>query len=74
LEKLARDAGFAVVYSECLHKYDLNNMVQWAATGKGCGKVGTKVFDPFTDAAFKSNLERQGIASHILVTLQKAQG
>lgn len=67
LTGLLRKAGFQVCRVNFVHKYDLMNIISWARDGKGSGKKGSDLFDRATEDAFRSNLERQGIASHIFV-------
>lgn len=67
LERLLIETGFHSIRVSFVHKYDLNNLVVWARDRKGVGTQGNELFDPFTEEAFRQNLERQGIASHILV-------
>lgn len=60
-------AGFGHCEVSYVHKYDLMNMVVWARDGMGQGTQGSDLFDRSTEDAFRTNLERQGIASHLLV-------
>ena len=71
LRRLLAEAGFQDIAVSFVHKYDLNNLVAWAHDRKGVGTVGSPVFDQFTEDSFRQNLERQGIASHILVSALK---
>ena len=71
LTTLLRKTGFRVCSVKFVHKYDLMNLVSWARDGKGRGKMGSDLFDWVTEGAFRSNLERQGIASHIFVETSK---
>ena len=66
------EAGFVIEEVESVHKYDLNNMIVWARDGKGEGKKGCPTFDRRTEEAFISNIERQGIGSHILLRARKS--
>jgi len=70
---LLERAGFMVETTQSVHKYDLNNMVNWLGNGKGVGKKGSSVFDQPSDDAFISHVERQGIGSHILITAKKPE-
>jgi len=67
LSHILKESGFQVCNVRFVHKYDLMNLVLWAREGKGNGKKGSDLFDPNTEDAFRSHLERQGIASHIFV-------
>lgn len=67
LTDLLRKTGFRVCSVSFVHKYDLMNLIGWTRDGKGCCKKGSGLFDRATEDAFRSNLERQGIASHIFV-------
>lgn len=71
LQHLLTKAGFKDIAVSYVHKYDLNNLVAWARDRKGVGTVGSEVFDQFAEDSFRQNLERQGIASHILVRAAK---
>lgn len=64
-------AGFTRIDTGYVHKYDLMNMVTWAKDGKGIGTKGSALFDETTEDSFRKNLERQGIASHILLKAVK---
>lgn len=71
LERVAVEAGFVVESVKYVHKYDLMNSFIWLREGIGQGKQGSELFDKYTEQAFCENLERQGLASHILISLQK---
>jgi 2-polyprenyl-3-methyl-5-hydroxy-6-metoxy-1,4-benzoquinol methylase len=71
LSRLLNEAGFEDVQVGYVHKYDLTNMLVWARDRKGVGTPGSELFDRFTEDGFRSNLERQGIASHLLVRATK---
>jgi 2-polyprenyl-3-methyl-5-hydroxy-6-metoxy-1,4-benzoquinol methylase len=66
-----REAGFQGIQIGNVHKYDLSNMVIWARDRKGAGSPGSDVFDRYTEENFRSNLERQGIASHLFMSAVK---
>jgi len=74
LENLLHQAGFKTVSKIFIHKYDLMNMIIWAREGKGQGKTGSTLFDKETEDDFRLNIERQGIASHILIEAKKNSG
>jgi SAM-dependent methyltransferase len=65
------EAGFQGIQIGNVHKYDLSNMLIWARDRKGAGSPGSDVFDRYTEENFRSNLERQGIASHLFVSAVK---
>lgn len=71
LERISAEAGFVVENAEYVHKYDLMNFVVWLRDGVGQGKKGSDLFDGYTEQAFSEHLERQGLASHVLVAMQK---
>ena len=71
LENLLHHIGFKNPHTKFVHKYDLMNLIIWARDGKGSGKVGSLLFDKNTEDDFRFNLERQGIASHILIKVNK---
>ncbi len=66
-----KDAGFRDINASFVHKYDLMNMVVWARDRKGIGTKGSEVFDGQAEGSFRNNLERQGIASHLLMKAVK---
>lgn len=72
LQYALRECGFINVQISFVHKYDLMNMIVWARDKKGIGTKGSEIFDRFSEESFRNNLERQGIASHILVKAIKA--
>ncbi len=67
LSALCRDAGFEVVDVRYVHKYDIMNLVVWARDRVGRGRPGSTLFDARTELDFRLDLERQGIASHLLI-------
>lgn len=71
LRRLMSEAGFAQIQASYVHKYDLTNMITWARDRKGVGTSESDVFDSFTEESFRSNLQRQGIASHLLMKASK---
>ena len=71
LKNVLRHAGFKNPSTKFVHKYDLMNLIIWAREGKGRGKTGSLLFDKQTEDDFRLNLERQGIASHILIEATK---
>lgn len=71
IRRLLAIAGFSPCRTTYVHKYDLMNMVIWARVGRGQGTRGSDLFDRHTEEAFRTNLERQGIASHFMVEARK---
>lgn len=71
LEFTFEQAGFTDITIGNVHKYDLTNMLAWAHDHKGVGTPGSDVFDCYTEEAWRSNLERQGIASHLYAVVRK---
>jgi 2-polyprenyl-3-methyl-5-hydroxy-6-metoxy-1,4-benzoquinol methylase len=63
--------GFRDIQVDYVHKYDLMNMIMWARDRKGIGTKGSEVFDSETEEDFCADLERQGIASHVLMRAVK---
>lgn len=60
-------AGFDVLETRHVHKYNLMNAMGWALHRKAQGNPSQAPFDARTEAGFAADLERQGIASHVLV-------
>jgi SAM-dependent methyltransferase len=73
LRTVLTKAGFDVLETRYVHKYDIMNMVYWLKDRIGRGKTGGEVFDYHTERTFNENLERQGISSHILIVARKSQ-
>ncbi len=71
LRRALKETGFVNIQSGFVHKYDLMNMIVWARDLKGIGTVGSEVFDSQTEQDFRTDLERQGIASHLLMKAVK---
>ncbi|MFY0592618.1 class I SAM-dependent methyltransferase [Roseivirga sp.] len=70
LNNLLEEAGFTIVKSTSVHKYDVNNLVAWARDEKPTGRSGSHL-DEFLEKGFRSNLERMGVGSHLLIIAQK---
>lgn len=66
-----KKVGFTDIQVNFVHKYDLMNMIVWARDRKGTGTKGSEVFDSQTEESFRAGLERQGIASHLLLKAVK---
>jgi len=73
LARVLGDSGFTVLETRFVHKYDLMNMVVWARDGVGRGRVGSEVFDQRTEDDFRLDVERQGIASHLLIRAKRTE-
>jgi len=71
LHRALKEAGFKNIQASFVHKYDLMNMIVWARERKGIGTKGSEVFDGRTEDHFRADLERQGIASHLLMKAAK---
>ena len=54
-----------------VHKYNIENSITWARESKPQGKIQSSVFDKFTEDTFRTNIERQGLSSHILIHAKK---
>lgn len=63
--------SFQHVDTSFVHKYNIENAINWALHFKGTGNKSSGIFDKFTEGAFRMNLERQGISSHILIHAKK---
>jgi len=64
-------AGLVDINISNIHKYDITNALVWARDRKGVGAPGSDVFDRSTEEAWRANLERQGIASHLYAVVRK---
>lgn len=63
---------FEQVQIEYLHKYGIENLVQWSKHGEpGSSKELDGFFDFHFDVLYKSEIERLGLASHLFITAQK---
>jgi 2-polyprenyl-3-methyl-5-hydroxy-6-metoxy-1,4-benzoquinol methylase len=71
LRRVLSEAGFKNMKVSYVHKYDLINLIVWVRDRKGIGTPGSELFDRHAEESFRSNLERQGIASHILIKAEK---
>ncbi len=71
LTRLLTEAGFRKVETGFLHKYDLMNMIVWARDGRGQGRKGSRLFDSGCESAFRANVEKRGVASHLFVRAEK---
>lgn len=65
-------AGFMHSKTVHVHKYSIMNMVNWALHGKGMGNQGEgTVFDAVSETGFRTDIERQGRSSHVMVKAVK---
>lgn len=72
LTALLEHVGFAVDSVRFVHKYNMMNMVKWLSEGKPTGNDHSRqIFDRHFEDAFRSHVERQGAASHLLVAAYK---
>jgi SAM-dependent methyltransferase len=71
LRVLFEKNGFVVEEFQSVHKYDIMNMITWASDKVGRGNQGSNVFDDFTERAFRTNIERQGRGSHLLMKARR---
>lgn len=62
-------AGYQIISEKFVHQYNLMNLVGWAKNRSPQG-VPVSLFDDFTEETFIANLEREGKASHILITAE----
>lgn len=72
LKGLMRSAGFSIASESCLHKYNFMNMVNWLKDGRPTGVSDPGNFDREFEERFRREIERQGVASHILVEGRKS--
>jgi SAM-dependent methyltransferase len=70
LEGLLVEIGFKILDATSVHKYDINNLVNWAKDDKPTGKSGS-MLDSYTEKSFRNNIERMGIGSHLLIIAEK---
>lgn len=68
---LAQCTSFDLIFFTYVHKYDIMNMIYWTRDKLGKGRCGNELFDIYTENNFNLNIERQGIASHLLAVLKK---
>jgi 2-polyprenyl-3-methyl-5-hydroxy-6-metoxy-1,4-benzoquinol methylase len=68
---LLEKAGFGNVSTDYLHKYNINNLLQWVRNGKpGAFDTGL-TFDEHFQNVYVEEIKRLGIASHIIITARK---
>lgn len=64
-------AGFEILETRHVHKYTIMNALGWALHRTAQGNPPAGPFDARTEADFAANLERQGLASHVLVRAKR---
>ena len=70
---LVRRAGLEVVAAGHLHKYSVMNLIHWLRDRRPRGNAGRGArFDEHFEAAYRDHLERQGLASHVLIEARKS--
>lgn len=68
---LLRNAGFAHISVGYLHKYTIDNILQWSKTGKpGVLNTGS-AFDVHFHNVYRAEIERLGVASHLFIVARK---
>ncbi|MFA5181666.1 MAG: class I SAM-dependent methyltransferase [Syntrophales bacterium] len=68
---LLEKVGFRDLSMDYLHKYNINNLLQWARNGKpGVFDTG-QAFDDHFQNVYVEEIKRLGIASHIFITARK---
>ncbi len=69
---LFKGAGFRSLSIEYLHKYGINNLVQWAKfSSPGELKLDRDIFDCAFNDVYRAEIERLGVASHLFITAVK---
>ena len=72
VQELFKDLNFKDLKIDYLHKYGIENMLRWMKYGEpGPINEFDGIFDRFSNANFKQNIERQGISSHLFITIVK---
>ena len=72
IHELFKDLNFKALKIDYLHKYGIENMLRWMKYGEpGPINEFEGIFDRFSNANFKQNIERQGISSHLFITIVK---
>lgn len=70
VRKLFEKSRFTSPKFGYLHKYDLNNLIQWSKHGNP-GSTKFNYFDRHFHTLYKAEIERLGIASHHFITATK---
>lgn len=71
VEYLFAQTKFENVIIDYLHKYNLDNLIQWVKHGKPGSTSLRQNLDRSFDTIYKSELERLGISSHFFITARK---
>lgn len=72
LQHMLQQHGFKLHAHVFVHKYNMSNMVNWLRESRPTGNPPGGVFDRCSEETFRSNVERQGRASHVLLRAEKA--
>ncbi len=68
---LLEKVGFRSISVGYIHKYNLNNLLQWMKNGKPGAFDTSGVLDDHFQTIYVEEIERLGIASHIFITAKK---
>lgn len=68
---LLEKAGFQNVSMDYLHKYEINNLLQWVKNGKPGAFDTGRTFDDHFQNVYVEEIKRLGISSHIFITARK---
>ncbi|MGO9138876.1 MAG: class I SAM-dependent methyltransferase [Syntrophales bacterium] len=68
---LLEKVGFRSICCSYLHKYNINNLLQWAKNGRAGVLHTGPTFDGHFQDVYVAEVERLGIASHIFITAKK---
>jgi len=69
--RLLDDIGFKCISIDYIHKYNINNVLQWVKCGRPGQFDSRGVFDRTFHAHYIAEIERLGIASHLFITAKK---
>ncbi len=72
IPKLFEKSGFGNINIDFLHKYGIDNLVQWTKSGMP-GKMDEigSLFDRTFNIHYRGEIERLGISSHLFITAKK---
>jgi 2-polyprenyl-3-methyl-5-hydroxy-6-metoxy-1,4-benzoquinol methylase len=68
---LLKNTGFRNISVGYLHKYNINNILQWTKTGKPGALNTGSAFDVHFHNVYCAEIERLGIASHLFIVASK---
>lgn len=72
IPELFRNSGFTNIEIGYIHKYGIENLIQWSKNGKpGTFEDVINLFDEYFNRIFKVELERLCIASHLFIKASK---